>query len=66
MFKIENVFIMFIFVLGLVGMEVCFVNFVELGDKVFVCINGVFGNWMVENVECCGGEVIIVNNIWGE
>lgn len=42
---------MFIFVLGFVGMEVCFVNLVESGDKVLVCVNGVFGNCMVENVE---------------
>ena len=33
---------------------------------VLVCINGVFGNRMVENVERCGGEAITVNNTWGE
>ncbi len=34
---------------GSAGMEACFVNLVEPGDKVLVCINGVFGNRMVEN-----------------
>ncbi|HQR82291.1 MAG TPA: alanine--glyoxylate aminotransferase family protein, partial [Thiotrichales bacterium] len=28
---------------GSAGMETCFVNLVEPGDKVVVCINGVFG-----------------------
>ena len=30
-----------------------------------VCINGVFGNRMVENVTRMGGEAITVNNPWG-
>lgn len=36
---------------GSVGMETCFVNLVEPGDKVIVCINGVFGGRMLENVK---------------
>ena len=35
---------------GSAGMEMCFVNMVEPGDKVLVCINGVFGGRMLENV----------------
>lgn len=54
-----------VFVLGSVGMEVCFVNFVELGDKVIVCCNGVFGEWMCDNVVCCGVEVVVVDDEWG-
>ena len=38
---------------GSVGMENCFVNLVEPGDKVIVCRNGVFGGRMIENVERC-------------
>ena len=32
---------------GSAGMEACFVNLLEPGDKAVVCVNGVFGNRMV-------------------
>ncbi len=51
---------------GSAGMEACFVNLVEPGEKVLVCINGVFGMRMVENVERCGGIAITVNDDWGK
>lgn len=51
---------------GSVGMETCFVNLVEPGDKVIVCRNGVFGGRMIENVERCGGTAIVVEDTWGE
>lgn len=51
---------------GSAGMETCFVNLVEPNDKVIVCINGVFGMRMKENVERLGGECIVVENNWGE
>jgi len=50
---------------GSVGMETCFVNLVEPGDKVVVCINGVFGGRMVENVQRCGGVAVTVEDPWG-
>jgi alanine-glyoxylate transaminase/serine-glyoxylate transaminase/serine-pyruvate transaminase len=50
---------------GSVGMETCFVNLVERGDKVVVCRNGVFGGRMVENVERCGGVPVVVEGQWG-
>ncbi len=50
---------------GSAGMETCFANLVEPGAKVLVCINGVFGMRMVENVKRMGGEAITVNNAWG-
>lgn len=50
---------------GSAGMETCFVNLVEPGDKVVVCQNGVFGGRMKENVERCGGEAVMVENAWG-
>jgi alanine-glyoxylate transaminase/serine-glyoxylate transaminase/serine-pyruvate transaminase len=46
-------------------METCFVNLIEPGDKVIVCINGVFGNRMKENVERTGGIPITVETPWG-
>lgn len=50
---------------GSAGMETCFANLVEPGDKVLVCINGVFGGRMKENVIRCGGEAVIVEDAWG-
>lgn len=51
---------------GSVGMEACFVNLVEPGDKVIVCRNGVFGGRMLENVERCGGVPVVQDETWGE
>lgn len=51
---------------GSVGMESCFVNLVAPGDKVIVCINGVFGQRMAENVRRIGGVPVIVEDPWGE
>ena len=51
---------------GSAGMEACFVNLVEPGDKVIVCQNGVFGGRMKENVERCGGTPVLVEDAWGE
>jgi alanine-glyoxylate transaminase/serine-glyoxylate transaminase/serine-pyruvate transaminase len=50
---------------GSAGMEACFVNLVEPGDKVVVCQNGVFGGRMKENVERCGGTAVMVQDAWG-
>ncbi|MBI5430121.1 MAG: alanine--glyoxylate aminotransferase family protein [Nitrosomonadales bacterium] len=50
---------------GSAGMETCFVNLVEPGDKVIVCQNGVFGGRMKENVERCGGIAVMVQDDWG-
>jgi alanine-glyoxylate transaminase/serine-glyoxylate transaminase/serine-pyruvate transaminase len=50
---------------GSAGMETCFVNLVEPGDRVVVCQNGVFGGRMKENVERCGGVPVIVEDLWG-
>jgi alanine-glyoxylate transaminase/serine-glyoxylate transaminase/serine-pyruvate transaminase len=51
---------------GSVGMETCFVNLVEPGDKVIVCRNGVFGGRMIENVQRFGGTAVVVDDTWGE
>jgi alanine-glyoxylate transaminase/serine-glyoxylate transaminase/serine-pyruvate transaminase len=50
---------------GSAGMETCFVNLVEPGDKVIVCQNGVFGGRMKENVERCGATAVMVTDEWG-
>jgi len=50
---------------GSAGMETCFVNLVEPGDKVVIGQNGVFGGRMKENVERCGGIAVMVEDVWG-
>ena len=50
---------------GSAGMETCFVNLIEPGDKVVVCQNGVFGGRMKENVERAGGKAVMVEDPWG-
>ncbi|MCG6976056.1 MAG: alanine--glyoxylate aminotransferase family protein [Acidiferrobacterales bacterium] len=51
---------------GSAGMETCFVNLIEPGDKVIVCQNGVFGGRMKENVERSGGVAVMVEDEWGK
>ncbi len=64
-FKTENALTMPVSAPGSAGMETCFVNLVEPGDKVIVCINGVFGLRMKENVTRLGGEAVVVEHDWG-
>ena len=51
---------------GSAGMETCFVNLVEPGEKVIVCVNGVFGKRMIENVVAVGGIPVAVEFDWGK
>jgi len=51
---------------GSAGMEACFVNLLERGDKAIVCQNGAFGGRMKENVERIGATAVMVENDWGE
>ena len=64
-FQTENQLTMPVSAPGSTGMETCFVNLVEPGDKVVVCQNGVFGGRMKENVERAGGEAVMVQDDWG-
>lgn len=50
---------------GSAGMETCFVNLVEPGDEVVVCVNGVFGTRMADIVKRIGGKLIQVEAEWG-
>jgi len=50
---------------GSAGMEACFVNLLEPGDKAVVGINGVFGTRMADVAARCGAEVIKVEADWG-
>jgi alanine-glyoxylate transaminase / serine-glyoxylate transaminase / serine-pyruvate transaminase len=50
---------------GSAGMEALFVNLVEPGDTVLVCVNGVFGTRMVDVAGRCGAKVETVRVPWG-
>jgi alanine-glyoxylate transaminase/serine-glyoxylate transaminase/serine-pyruvate transaminase len=51
---------------GSAGMEAAFVNMVEPGDEVLVCVNGVFGARMSDIVERIGGILHRIDRPWGE
>ena len=51
---------------GSAGMETCFVNLVEPGDEVVVCVNGVFGTRMCDIVGRLGAKLIRVDAPWGK
>lgn len=65
-FVTENTLTMPVSAPGSAGMEACFANLVEPGNKVLVCQNGVFGGRMYENVIRCGGEAILIQDEWGK
>jgi alanine-glyoxylate transaminase/serine-glyoxylate transaminase/serine-pyruvate transaminase len=65
-FQTRNEVTMAISAPGSAGMEACFVNLVEPGEKVIVCRNGVFGERMRQNVERIGAVAVLVDNAWGE
>src|SRR5580700_10218420 len=50
---------------GSAGMEFCFANLIEPGDKVVIGVNGVFGGRMADVAERCGARVTRVEAAWG-
>ena len=65
LFQTENSLTIPVSGTGSAGMETCFVNVVEPGDEVVVCVNGVFGTRMADIVGRLGGELIQVDGEWG-
>ena len=65
-FQTQNALTFAVSAPGSAGMECCFANLVEPGDKVIICQNGVFGGRMKENVERCGGIAVMVQDDWGK
>ena len=51
---------------GSAGMETCFTNLVEEGDKVIVARNGVFGQRMFEMATRLGAQVVPIDDEWGQ
>lgn len=50
---------------GMAGMEAAFINVLEPGDTVLVCVAGVFGERMVNIATRCGANVVRVDAEWG-
>ncbi len=63
--KTRNEMTMVVSAPGSAGMEAAIVNLVQPGDKVAVCVNGVFGTRMAEIVGRAGGTAIVVEEEWG-
>lgn len=51
---------------GSAGMETLFVNLVQPGDRVLICINGVFGQRMADAAGRCGADVQTLEAPWGQ
>src|SRR5437016_6909405 len=51
---------------GSAGMETCVVDLIEPGDKMVVCVNGVFGQRMTDVAQRAGAAVATIEQPWGE
>src|SRR5439155_4091411 len=51
---------------GSAGMETCVVNLIESGDKMVVCVNGVFGQRMTDVAQRARADVTPIERPWGE
>ena len=65
LFQTENELTIPVSGTGSAGMETCFVNLVEPGDEVVVCVNGVFGTRMSDIVGRLGGKLTRLDFEWG-
>lgn len=64
-FKTKSPYTMAVSAPGSAGMEACFVNLITPNDTVVVCVNGVFGMRMIENVNRIGAKLVVVEGTWG-
>jgi alanine-glyoxylate transaminase / serine-glyoxylate transaminase / serine-pyruvate transaminase len=65
-FRTENPLTMSVSGTGSAGMEACVVNLIEPGDRMVVCVNGVFGTRMADVAARCGAEVTTIERPFGE
>ncbi|NOZ21213.1 MAG: alanine--glyoxylate aminotransferase family protein [Planctomycetes bacterium] len=66
LFRTKNEFTIAVSGTGSAGMETCFVNLIEPGDRVVIGINGVFGERMTDVAARCGAKVVRVESEWGK
>jgi alanine-glyoxylate transaminase/serine-glyoxylate transaminase/serine-pyruvate transaminase len=65
-FRTDNRLTMAISGTGSAGQEATVLNLIEPGDRVLVCVNGVFGGRLADMAERAGGEVTKIERPWGE
>jgi len=65
LFRTKNKFTIPVSGTGSAGMETCFANVFERGEKVLIGVNGVFGKRMVETARKYGLKVISFEKDWG-
>lgn len=65
-FQTENRLTLAVSGTGSAGMETCVVNLIEPGDRMLVCVNGVFGGRMSDVAERAGAEVLRLERPFGE
>ncbi len=65
-FRTENRLTMAVSGTGSAGMEAVVVNLIEPGDKMVVCVNGVFGARMVDVAQRAGAVVTAIERPYGE
>ena len=65
-YQTKNALTLAIGATGMAGMETCLVNLLEPGDKAVCCVNGCFGQRLVEVAGRCGAQVTVIERPWGE
>ena len=65
-FQTENALTLAVSGTGSAGMETCVVNLIEPGDKMLVCVNGVFGGRMADVAGRAGAQVTTIERPFGE
>lgn len=65
-FRTQNALTMSVSGTGSAGMEACVANLIEPGDRMVVCVNGVFGGRMADVASRCGAEVTKLERPFGE
>src|SRR5579871_577151 len=65
-FQTQNALTLAVSGTGSAGMETCVVNLIEPGDKMLVCVNGVFGGRMADVAGRAGAQVTTIERPFGE
>ncbi|ODU00131.1 MAG: alanine--glyoxylate aminotransferase [Planctomycetes bacterium SCN 63-9] len=65
-FQTENKLTLAVSGTGSAGMETVVVNLIEPGDRMLVCVNGVFGGRMADVAKRAGAEVTTIERPYGE
>jgi alanine-glyoxylate transaminase/serine-glyoxylate transaminase/serine-pyruvate transaminase len=65
-FQTQNALTLAVSGTGSAGMETCVVNLIEPGDRMLVCVNGVFGGRMADVAGRAGAQVTTIERPFGE